>query len=181
MAVIPGQKGGSLGHKTDMTTTTPADKPAERIVHGPSMLSALIPALMRPAFRRRAPATAQVLADWEVIVGPAIASVTTPRRLVSATLSIACSGPIAMELTHLSAQLIERINVHMGKTVVERLRFTQDMVAPLPKSVPPPRPADLVAARDAVASLPEGPLRDALERLGRSVLARGQAPDGPRS
>jgi hypothetical protein len=142
-----------------------------RHVYGPRQVSALVPALVRPAFRRRAPATAQVLADWDVIVGPAIAAVTTPRRLSAGTLAITCPGPVALELQHLSGQLIERINTHLGKATVTRLRFVQDA---LPTPPPPPRakPQAVAEARAAVASLPEGPLRDALEALGRMVLTR---------
>jgi hypothetical protein len=35
----------------------------------------------------------------------------------------------------------------------------------------PPRPAAVAQARTAVAGMPEGDLRDALEALGRAVLA----------
>ena len=145
---------------------------AERHVYGPRQLSALVPALVRPAFRRRAPATAQVLADWDAIVGSAVAAVATPRKLFAGTLAIACTGPAALELQHLSAQLIERINTHLGKVTVTRLRFVQD-AAPAPPPPPPPRPQAVAEARAAVASLPEGGLRDALEALGRMVLTRG--------
>lgn len=150
----------------------PAAHPAaERHVYGPRQVSALVPALVRPAFRRRAPATAQVLADWEAIAGPALAAVTTPRRLFAGTLSIACTGPVALELQHLSGQLIERINTHLGQVAVTRLRFVQD--APPPAAPPPrPRPQAVAEARAAVAGLPQGELRDALEALGRMVLTR---------
>lgn len=149
----------------------PERPPSERHVYGPRQVSALVPALVRPAFRRRSPATAQVLADWDVIVGPAIAAVATPRKLFGGTLAIACPGPVAMELQHLSGQLIERINIHLGKVAVTRLRFVQDMpVAARPP--PPPRPQAVAEARAAVAGLPEGGLRDALEALGRMVLTR---------
>ena len=141
----------------------------KRHVYGPRQISALVPGLVRPAFRARAPATAQVLADWEAIVGPAIAAVTTPRKLFSGALTIACSGPMALELQHLSEQLMARINAHLGRITVTRLRLVQDFAAPAP---PPlrPRPA-VVAAREAVAGLAPGALRDALERLGQAVLA----------
>jgi hypothetical protein len=148
-----------------------APPPGERHIYGPRQVSALVPALVRPAFRRRAPATAQVLADWEVIVGPTIAAVTTPRRLFAGTLAIACSGPVALELQHLSGQLIERINTHLGKVTVTRLRFVQDAL-PSPSPPPRPKPQAVAEARAAVASLPEGGLRDALEALGRMVLTR---------
>lgn len=141
-----------------------------RHVYGPRAIGALVPALMKPAFSKRAPATAQVVADWEMIVGPAIAAVSVPRKMFSGTLAIACSGPMALELQHLAPQLIERINRHLGKVAVTRLRFIQD--APQPSTAPrPPRPAAVAKARAAVAGLPAGDLRDALEKLGRAVLA----------
>jgi hypothetical protein len=156
-------------------TTEPKDNKTrtdDRHIYGPRPLGALIPPIVRPAFKKRAPATAQVLADWEAIMGPAIAAVTTPRKLFAGTLSIACVGPVAMELQHLAPTLIGRINAHMGQIIVSRLRFVQDMQPP-PPATPKRRPAT-EAAHDAVAGLPEGELRDALESLGRMVLS--QAP-----
>ena len=140
-----------------------------RHVYGPRPIGAVLPALIRPAFRKRAPATAELLADWEAIVGPALAAVTTPRKLFSGTLAIGCAGPVAMELQHLSDQVIARINTHLGRIAVTRLRFLQDAPPPAP-AAPPPRPQAVAAARRAVAALPAGRLRDALETLGRAVL-----------
>ena len=143
---------------------------AGRHMYGPRAIGALVPGLVKPAFNKRAPATAQVVADWETIVGPAIAGVSVPRKLFSGTLAIGCSGPLALELQHLAPQLIERINRHLGKIAVTRLRFVQD--APLARVPPrPPRPAAVAQVRAAVAGLPAGDLRDALEALGRAVLA----------
>jgi hypothetical protein len=157
-----------------MTTSDGSDNPkTERYVYGPRAVAALVPALVRPTFRRRAPAAAQVLADWPAIVGPAIAAISTPRKLVAGTLLIGCTGPMAMELQHLADQLIGRINAHMGNVTVSRLRFVQD-VAPPVKAKPIPRPVAVQAAKDAVADVPDGALRDALESLGRAVLTRLQ-------
>ena len=140
----------------------------ERHVYGSRPLGALVPRLTRPAFRKRAPATAQVLADWSAIVGPAIAAVTVPKRLSAGSLTIACSGPIAMELQHLTGELIGRINGHLGKPVVNGLRFVQTMSDPRdkPGDVSPEAPVETPAI-----DLPEGELRDALAALGRAVLA----------
>jgi len=149
-----------------------------RYVWGPRAVGALVPGLVKPAFHKRAPATAQVLADWEAIAGPAIAAVSVPRKLFAGTLAIACSGPMAIEMQHLAPQLIERINRHMGKIAVTRLRFVQDApaarLAPRPPRAPAVAQAQATAARAAVAGLPEGELRDALEALGRAVLAGRQ-------
>lgn len=154
-----------------MTDKVKADNRAADLRHvfGPRPLGALLPPLVRPAFKKRSPATAQVLADWGAIMGPAIAAVTTPRKLFAGTLSIACVGPVAMELQHLAPTLIGRINAHMGQVTVTRLRFVQDL-QPLPPQKPARRPAG-AAAEKAVSGLPEGALRDALEALGRMVLS----------
>ena len=144
----------------------------ERHVYGPRPVGTLMPRLTRPAFRRRAPATAQVLADWCAIVGPAIGAVTTPRRLAAGALTIACAGPIAMELQHLAAELIARINAHLGSQTVATLRFVQTPELPA-SPIALPRPADpvkLAAVEVAVGSLPEGELRTALASLGRAML-----------
>jgi hypothetical protein len=146
---------------------------APRHVYGPRPVSALLPALTRAAFRRRSPAAAQILADWPSIIGPAIAVVTTPCRLVAGTLTLACTGPIATELQHLAAEVIARINAHLGTPSVQSLRFVQTATAPPAPSLPAPRitAAASEAADTAVACLPNGELRDALVALGRVVLA----------
>ncbi len=163
--------GGDSGKPRAAAGMNAESQPAARHLFGPRAVGALVPALVRPAFRKRAPATAQVLADWETIMGPAIAAVTVPRKLFAGTLAIACSGPMAMELQHLAPQLIDRINRHLGRITVTRLRFVQD-VPPAPARPRPPRPPAVAQARAAVAGLPSGDLRDALESLGRAVLSR---------
>ena len=149
-------------------------KSDERHVYGPRSISALVPRLTRAVFRRRAPATAQVLADWSAIVGPAIGAVTTPRRLSSGTLTIACSGPIAMELQHLAGEVMARINAHLGSQTVTALRFVQTLpqAAPLAPLPPPADPAKLAAVESAVADLPEGELRGALASLGKAMATK---------
>jgi hypothetical protein len=149
-----------------------------RHVYGARSLGALVPKVTRPAFRRRAPATAQVLSDWPAIVGPAIAAVAVPRRLVSGTLTITCTGPIAMELQYLGGELLGRINTHLGGQVVTGLRFVQTVApadpAPAPELRLKPDPADMAKAAAAVAGLADGELRTALAALGSAMLARAK-------
>ena len=108
---------------------------------------------------------------WVLVVGPALAAVTTPKRFGNGTLVIGCAGPVAMELTHLAPQLIGRINSHLGQTAVERLRFVQQASAA--GAAPAPRPAEPAAlpprVRDAMAAIPQGELREALEKLAQGV------------
>ena len=176
VAIVPGQQGG-LGiivqHKTDMPNP-PGDSNALRrgtTFGAPRAVGGLLPAIVRPAFRKRAPATAQLLADWPAITGPAIAAVSLPRKLFQGTLAIACSGAIAMELQHMAPQLIQRINGHFGQNMVTRLRFVQDAsVAPVLPAAPPKLATE--AARAAVRHLPEGRLRDALIGLGGHLMGK---------
>ena len=147
----------------------------ERHVYGSQPIGALVPRLTRPAFRKRAPATAQVLADWPAIVGPAIAAVTMPKRLSAGTLTIACSGPIAMELQHLAMELIGRINTYLGKPVVNGLRFVQTMGEVSPPAQEPEAPPVEGPAID----LPAGELRDALAALGRAMATPSTRPRRP--
>ena len=151
-----------------MTSTDDAGK---RFWSGPKALGSLVPAITRPAFRKRAPAAAQLLADWPSLVGPSLAGVTEPRKLAGGTLTIATSGPMAIELQHLAPQLIARLNGQLGRVVVERIRLIQDAPVCAAAPAPPTRTPALAAARAAVDGLPDGPLRDALESLGRQVLS----------
>lgn len=163
-------------------TDTKADIAADRRhVYGPRPLGAVLPGITRTALRRHTQAAAQVMADWPAIIGPALAAVTTPRRLAAGTLTLACAGPIAIELQHLADQVIARINAHLGSPAVQRLRFIQTApmapVAPAPKDSERARDQAVAqaagqAAEAAVAHLPRGELRDALAALGRAVLAQ---------
>ncbi len=156
-----------------MATEPDQDKPHkakndERHMFGPRSIATLLGPLLRPAFRKRAPGTAQLLADWDAVIGPALGAVTTPRKLSGGTLTLACSGPVAMELQYLGPALMQRVNAHLGQNAVARLKFVADLTLPKPRPQPP-KPAT-EAARAAVADLPEGELREALERLGQMVL-----------
>jgi hypothetical protein len=153
-----------------------------RRIYGPRPLGSLVPRLTRAAFRVTGPATAQVMGDWAAIVGPLLASVSVPRRLARGTLTIACAGPVAIELQHYASELIERINIHLGSPTVSALRFVQTAL-PAPRAAVPRAAVSVgvtAAAESAVAALPEGELREALAALGRAVLA-GDPPRGKTS
>ena len=116
-----------------MSKNDPAgNSDSPRHVYGPRPIGALIPSLTRPAFRSRSPGSVQLMTDWAEIAGPALAAITSPRRFASGTLTLACIGPVALELQHLAGPLMERINAHLGRAVVTRLRFVQDMAPPAP-------------------------------------------------
>lgn len=159
-----------------------ARKEAERYPYGPRPLAALLPALTDVAFRRRSPLAARMVADWETIVGPAIAAVTAPMRCAGGVLSISCSGAVALELQHLAPKLIERINIHFGSVLVKRLTFRQITPQIMPSgpaasSHDAATPSESEAALQAhVAGLDDGPVREALLKLGRAMRAAEKMP-----
>ncbi len=146
------------------------DSEDRRFVWGPRPLGTLIPHLTRPVFRKKSPAGALLMADWAEIVGPSLAAVTSPKRVTAGTLTIGCVGPVAMELSHLAPQLIERINAQLGKPAVERLRFVQQAASAAPAR-PRPKPEAPLPERveTGLGNLPAGELREALAKLARGV------------
>ncbi len=124
-------------------------------------LAQLVPGITKPAFKKKSPAGAAVMADWATIVGPRLAAGTEPRKLSRGQLTVACSGPMALELQHVADALVARINTHLGQAVVEKLRFVQDYIVPPAQALPRRKQV----AAQPVAELPPGELNDALAGL----------------
>ncbi|MBE9603714.1 DUF721 domain-containing protein [Acetobacteraceae bacterium H6797] len=137
----------------------------------PRTLGALLPPLTRPVFRRQNPSVARIMSDWVEIVGPELGARTSPRGLTAGSLTIACSGPVAMELQHLAPALISRINGALGQVVVQRIKVVQGFVQRRPPAPParpesPPPPERVMAAIETVN---DPDLREALARLAKGV------------
>ena len=144
---------------------------------GPRDLAALIPLQTRPAFRKRSPESAQIMADWPVIVGPATGAMAEPVRLAAGTLTLACSGPAAMELGMAAPAIMDRINSYLGRITVRKLAFVQRPRRPEPprppRPIPGPVPVQVQTGLNAVAG---EELRAALERLAKGVFAKPKEP-----
>ncbi|MBF0858664.1 DUF721 domain-containing protein [Gluconobacter sp. LMG 31484] len=137
---------------------------------GTKQIGTFVQGLTQPVFKKKPPVLARLMMDWVDFVGPRLAKQTEPRRFSAGTLTLACSGPIAMELQHLAPQIIERINVACGlrgEYGIERLKLVQDLVAferPTPKR---PKPVQI-----EVPDIEDEELRLALENLGGYLGAR---------
>jgi len=123
-------------------------------------------------------------AHWSEIVGKTLARRTEPVKLSSpragggGSLEIRVDGPAATIVQHQAGDILARVNLFLGVGTVERLRVVQGPLRNAPRVAPPPRPrarGPLDAAKeqvlaDGLAKAPDGPLKDALMRLGREVL-----------
>jgi len=145
----------------------PAPEPPPR-AYGSRGIAALLAPIVRPAFQRRAPAAAAILADWDSLAGPEFATRASPQKFAGGTLTLACTGPAAMELQHLAPQLISRLNLALGQHMVDRLRFVQQ--APVLLAPPPPPPPQ--HTKPPPPNLPPGPMGEALAKLYQVVKSR---------
>jgi hypothetical protein len=142
-------------------------------------LAATLPRITGAALGKRGFALAALLAEWEAIVGPALAASAAPLRLVksrdadSAVLEVRVESAAAVELQHNEPVVIERINAHFGYKAVHRLRLRHGTVGAPPRAVPAIRRIG-VAEERALSRQLEGvgddSLRDALAGLGRVVI-----------
>ncbi len=146
-------------------------------------LSELSSALLTEAFAKQGFASAELVTRWPDIVGPEIAAHAEPLKIQwprasadgneseePATLVLRVEGPAAIEIQHLSAVILDRINRFFGWQAVGRLALRQ---APLARRGKPARPVlDPQAAQRIAAGLPQiedNALRAALGRLGAMV------------
>jgi hypothetical protein len=149
---------------------------------GTRAVGAALPALVRNAFRRQGFAATEVVTRWAAIVGERVAARTVPEKVTfpagknaGGTLHVRVDGPLATELQHVEPQVIERVNAFYGYPAIAHLAIKQGRLPPSRRRVPP-RPRALsdesrALLEGAVGGTRDDGLRDALERLGRRILA----------
>lgn len=149
---------------------------------GPRRFGDLARPLLSPALRRQGFAQHEIVTRWREIVGALLASRSMPERLkfpqgerLDGTLFIRVESSFALEFQHLTPQILDRVNTYYGYRAVAKLVMKQ---GPLPR--PPPRRADPgrslgeageAELRGSLEGLKPGPVKDALNRLGRRLLA----------
>jgi hypothetical protein len=120
---------------------------------------------------RRDETAAAARAAWPRAAGEQVARNSHPIRMTGDVLVVHCtSSTWASELTMLSGQVLAALAVEMGETAPAGLRFEVGEL-PAPASPAPPEvvtarpdPGRVSQARRIAAGLPDGSLRDAVER-----------------
>lgn len=164
---------------------------------GAKAVGSYLPKLTKKVFEKYGFSTADLLTDWQSIVGQELAACTSPQRLKwprqggswedadgtvqqgtqrGATLVLRVDGGLALDVQYQTRQILERINGYFGYRAIAELRFVQ---APIDAGIvaQPQAPARKVLPKDVIGQhKPEIPevaddcLRAALERLGASVF-----------
>jgi hypothetical protein len=150
-------------------------------------LADLVGKAIDPVLAKQGFGHSDILLYWDEIVGERLASMSEPlslrwpqrgrggkdRGFEPATLVVRVESGFALELQHLSALVIERINAHLGFACVGRLTLKQGPVTrdrAYHVACKPPSDAALAGARATVGNVTDEPLREALVRLGARVL-----------
>ncbi len=138
-------------------------------------------ALLKPLEARFGVGPQALQARWREIVGDTLARYTEPVKLGKrrgtnpVSLEIRVDGPAAALIQHQSPEILARVNLVLGDGYVDKLRIIQGPVRRTVVKPPPRRPAPLDAAKEAelahdLARIEDGPLKTALEKLGRGIL-----------
>jgi hypothetical protein len=166
---------------------------SKRSSHSPwsRPLADLVDAAIDPVLARQGFGESQIVLYWEDIVGERLAAMSEPLALkwpprgpartehAPATLVVRVESGFALELQHLAAIVIERVNGYLGFACVDRLALRQGPVtrrAQAARKRVSPSPQAVATARAMVQDVSEGPLREALARLGAQVIEHSLDP-----
>ena len=150
----------------------------------PRPLAELTGSALSDALRTQGFASTEIIARWAEIAGPEIAAHSEPMKInwprqagsgdeppEPATLMLRVEGPAAIEIQHLSAVILERVNRFFGWQAIGRIALRQ---APLRRQTPPappapPDPAEQARIAASMAAIEDDDLRQALARLGAAI------------
>ena len=152
----------------------------------PRPLSEFLGATLGGVLKEQGFASTEIIARWADIVGAEIAAHSEPMKInwprvkndnavdtppEPATLVLRVEGPAALEIQHLSALILERVNRFFGWQAIGRLALRQAPLHRRKPAVPPPPPDPAIAARiaEGLPSIEDEDLRQAVARLGASI------------
>ncbi len=151
-------------------------------------LGSFLKALVTPSLAKRGLGESSLLTQWAEIAGPRIAKFAQPieiqwpprppRRdpdapIAPATLVLRVDGAFAIEAQHAAAQIIERVNAHLGWRCIDRIAFRQGPLGDIrqpTRRVAAPSAAARAEAAALAAPIAAEDLREALTRLGARVI-----------
>ena len=143
-------------------------------------IAAEVPKIAGAALGKRGFGEAQMVTQWETVVGAELAAEISPERLVfsrgerrQGTLRLRVSSAFAIEAQHLEPVIIERINGFFGYQAVARIALVQGPPLTSAQKVSKPRPltpAESQTLDQKLSTIADPALREALQRLGAAVV-----------
>jgi len=143
-------------------------------------MSRMVPEVAGKALGKKGLGYGKLVTEWRQIVGPELDEATAPVKLsfprgerTDATLTLDVVPARAIEVQHALPQLIERVNAVFGYRAVSRIKLVQSPPARAAgfTNLRPLSPSEENQLVELTALVPDGELREALERLGRAVQA----------
>ena len=147
----------------------------------PQPLSDLLRKTLNQAFAKQGFASTELVTRWSDIVGAEIAGHAEPEKIhwprphdgktpEPGTLVLRVEGPTAVEIQHLSAVILERVNRFFGWQAVADLRLRQAPLSRRTTTTPPaPDPEEQARIAATLSQVADDSLRAALARLGAAV------------
>jgi len=142
--------------------------------------------ITKAVFARYGFAAADAVANWEAIVGADLAALSAPERIrwprgggetaqkQGGTLIIRAIPGRALELQYDASRIIARMNGYFGYGAIAAVKVVQSASLPAKPTSPPALPVKPVCEQE-LGDVEPGPLKDALERLGRAVAATSRS------
>lgn len=146
----------------------------------------LVNAVLDPVLAKRAGLSLALIDAWPEIAGAQIAEASCPLKIdwprrrheddafEPGVLVVAAEAMAALHIQHQTGEIVGRVNAFMGFDAICRVRLVQKQLAEPPKPRRKARPLT-AAETDRIERLAQGfddaGLRDAVRRLGRSVLS----------
>lgn len=185
--------GKDISHHTRMAASAKRRRlPASPFISPARPVGSLVAGTLGDILARRGFADAEILANWQAIAGAELARMSRPEKLVwprrdaaaaeaengdppGAVLHLRVDGPAAIEVQHMSGQILERVNAFFGFAAVAHLRIIQapfsrpadDAPADRTEKGAPASPS--TASEVAIKGIEDPALAAALARLGRAI------------
>lgn len=154
---------------------------------GVAQVSEIANPMIDRVLAKKAGISTALLGSWDEIAGADFAETTRPEKITwprrdyggadggyePGVLTIACEGARALFLTHAQGELISRINAFFGFPAIRQIRIVQKPVSvgpPRRRKIAPLQGAQARKLEDMMDGVEEGPLREALKRLGTAVM-----------
>jgi hypothetical protein len=147
----------------------------------PRPLSELLSATLGDVLKAQGFASTEIISRWPDIVGPEIAAHSEPLKInwprpvgsespEPATLVLRVEGPAALEIQHLAAVILERVNRFFGWQAIGRIALRQAPLRRREKTTPQAPDPELAAqVAETLPDINDENLRQALGRLGAAI------------